>query len=141
MVHPTVRIPIAILILEQQGVFTYRAYSPYFYQSPPPNVDPFEDEQYQAFLQRIYGQIGYDSDDPINNHTNMGYLKEIHTRFLIMPVLSRGNSVFFSTYQHPICHYNPVHNRAPIFFDNQEANKFEEMHPELVHRMCSHQLV
>ena len=136
-------IPVAILIFNNGGQITYRAYSPNSYNLNNDGTNPdHQSEQFGQFLARIHNQIAYDLMQPINTITNFGQLKEIHTRHITVPITERCNEVcYFTTYNHPHCNYNPVHRESPVFFNVNQANNYASMYPNLFHYQCSHEFI
>jgi hypothetical protein len=143
MTPAIVSIPIAILIFDNDGQIIYRAFSPSQYHTLPgvPDEDNTFPDQYGQFLARIYSRISYDTQQPLNNNTNTGKLKEVHTRNIDVPLGQRNNLCYFSTYTHPHTLYKPVHRQSPIFFNFQDAVTYNNSMPELIHRSCSHEFV
>lgn len=132
-------IPVAILIFDNNGILSYRAYSPTEYNFLPEGSN--HDEEFGQFLAHLYNRIAYDQLNPINNATNYGNLKEIHTRYLQIPITERNNICYFSTYIHPHCNYKPVHHESPVFFDQTQANNYANIQTELCHRSCPHEFI
>jgi hypothetical protein len=141
MTPTIVSIPIAILIFDNDGQIIYRAFSPSNYHTLP--VQPDEDnlDQYGQFIARIYNRISYDNQQALNNSTQYGKLKEVHTRNIDIPLVHRTNTCYFTTYTHPHTLYKPVHRSSPVFFNFQEAATYSAANPQLIHRSCSHEFV
>lgn len=125
------KIPISILIFENNGRYSYRAYSPTEYNPENQNTDWVND-----FITKIYNKIGYNL-----NSTRYGKIKEIHTRKIKRNVTDRGDTCFFSTYQNEYCRYNPIHCESPLFFTQDKAVDYESQQPNLIHLCCPHELV
>lgn len=135
-------IPVAILIFDNEGQISYRAYSPTEYHFRPDGSNPdHSDGQFGQFLAHLYNRIAYNVQQPLNNATNYGRLKEIHTRHVQIPIASRGNVCYFTTYNHPHTNYKPVHMESPVFFDSNQANNYANMQPNLYHNNCPHEFV
>lgn len=117
-------IPIAIVILNNNGEIIYKAFSPFQY-----NSDTTED--YNLFLDRLYNYLGYDTQNPLNNYTHYGNLLEIHTRHLHTSLGLRGNILYASTYSHQYCNYNPIHHHSPLFFNYYDAQHYDEIDQNL----------
>lgn len=137
-----ISIPLAILIFENNGNYSYRAYSPSEFNRQP-DVDDTDHRSvlFGQFLARIYNRIAYDPNQPLNNGTQFGALKEIHSRFVQIPIEQRGQTCYFSTYQNQHCRYNPIHRDSPVFFDQQPAANYQNQQPNLIHCSCSHEIV
>lgn len=143
VINPHMNIPVAILIFDNEGQISYRAYSPdgYIFNADGSNPD-HRSEQFGQFLARVHNRVAYDSMQPMNNATNYGRLKEIHTRHIAVPITDRGNGIcYFTTYIHQHCNYKPVHRNSPVFFDAIQADNYANMQPNLFHRSCSHEFV
>lgn len=123
-------IPVAILIFDNNGLISYRAYSPKMW---PENID--------VFMTNLTNYVGYDVTMPNNNVTPYGLLKEIHTRLIDIPVEQRGLTCYFSTYTNNKTYYKPVHHESPIFFYTEPAQKYANQHPNLEHYICIHELI
>lgn len=135
-------IPVAILIFENEGFISYRAYSPTEYHFLPDGSNPdHRDGQFGQFLAHLYHRIAYDQLNPMNNNTPYGRLKEIHTRHVQIPIANRGNTCYFTTYVHQHCNYKPIHRESPVFFDAIQANNYANMQPNLSHHNCPHEFV
>jgi hypothetical protein len=135
-------IPVAILIFDNQGIISYRAYSPHEYHFLPDGSNPdHRDGQFAQFLAHVYNRVAYDQLHPNNNSTNYGALKEVHTRHVQIPIAQRGDTCFFSTFIHPHCNYKPIHRPSPILFDGNQANNYANQQPNLFHRSCPHEFV
>jgi hypothetical protein len=135
-------IPVAILIFDNEGQISYRAYSPTEYHFRPDGSNPdHRDGQFGQFLARVYNRVAYNELQPLNNATNYGRLKEIHTRHVQIPIAQRFNICYFSTYIHRHTPYKPVHHESPIFFDLNQANNYANMQPNLCHPNCPHEFV
>lgn len=130
------KIPISIFIFENNGTFSYRAYSPAEYNIDENNAQQNTDSVSQ-FLTRVYNKIEHNS----NGSTNYGKLKEIHTRNIKLKINERDNLCYFSTYQNEHCEYYPIHRESPIFFNQEKAADYENQQPNLTHRCCSHEFV
>lgn len=130
-------VPIAILIFKNKGEVSYRAYSPTVYDSTP----DAHDVAFPQFMDRLYAHLGLNAADPLNNQTRFGTLLEIHTRKITVTLLARTQHVYFSTYEHPDCTYNPIHTKSPIYFTEAFANNYASIHTELVHIKASHEFV
>lgn len=135
-------IPVAILIFENEGIISYRAYSPTEYHFLPDGSNPdHRDGQFGQFLAHLYNHIAYDQLNPMNNNTPYGRLKEIHTRHVQIPIADRGNTCYFTTYVHQHCNYKPIHRESPVFFDQIQANNYANMQPNLSHHNCPHEFI
>jgi hypothetical protein len=141
-INQFMNIPVAILIFDNQGQISYRAYSPTEYHFRPDGSNPdHRDGQFGQFLAHLYNRIAYDQLNPINNNTNYGYLKEIHTRHVQIPIASRGNVCYFTTYVHQHCNYKPIHRDSPVVFDANQANNYANLQPNLTHLSCPHERI
>lgn len=131
------KIPIAILIFDNNTNISYKAFSPSNY-----NMDDDTDESFGQFLAKVYNRIAYYAFDPNNdNTTNFGKLREVHTRYIDIPLEQRTNMVFFSTYVNQYCHYKPIHSQSPITFDPVLANDYSQLQNQLIHESASHEFV
>jgi hypothetical protein len=135
------RIPVAIIIFDNGGQISYRAYSPTIWLE----VDDAE-IQYGQFLARIYQRLAYNPLEPMNTATPLGNMKEVHTRLHYSPLGHReGGICYFTTYIHPHTPYKPVHRASPVFFnERQDRNDYAAAAPgapELFHRTCPHEFV
>ena len=128
-------VPVAILIFDDDGQITYRAYSPtqYHFNEDGSNPD-HRSEQFGQFLASVYNRLAYNQLQPLNNATNYGRLKEVHTRHIQVPITQRGGICYFTTYVHQHCNYKPVHRMSPVFFDDIQANNY-------ANRSCPHEFV
>lgn len=135
-------IPIAILIFENNGQVSYRAYSPnnYFFNEDGSNPDHLS-EQFGQFLARVHNRIAYDSMQPMNNATNYGRLKEIHSRHIMRSAGVSQDICYFTTYNNLHTNYKPVHRNSPLFFDVNQANNYANLQPNLTHISCIHEFV
>lgn len=141
-INQFMNIPIAILIFENQGQISYRAYSPTEYHFRPDGSNPdHRDGQFGQFLAHLYTKVAYDQLNPLNNNTNYGQLKEIHTRHVQIHITSRNNICYFTTYNHPHTNYKPVHRESPVFFDVNHANNYSNQQPNLTNLSCIHEFV
>lgn len=140
MVTDNQNIPVAILIFDVDGQYTYKAYSPANFVVDVNNEDSTH-IQLGQFLALLYNHISYDPAAPTNNQTNIGRLKEVHTRMSSVPVCARGAQIYFSTYDNPHCAYRPVHRPSPVFFDVQEADNYSGLQSALYHRSGTHEVV
>jgi len=140
--NSNMNIPVAILIFENDGHITYRAYSPndYFFNDDGSNPDSHS-EQFSQFLARVHNRVGYDSLQPMNNASIYGHLKELHSRHIMVSVTDRQGPCYFVTFVDPHCNYNPVHHNSPIFFDMNQANNYANLQPNLFHISCPHEFV
>lgn len=135
-------IPVAILIFDNDGQIFYHAYSPQEYHFLPDGSNPdHRDGQFGQFLAHVYNRISYDIQNPMNNNTSLGRLKEIHTRHVQIPISNRNNTCYFSTYIHPHCNYKPVHRPSPVLFDQNQADNYANIQPNLYHFNCPHEFV
>jgi hypothetical protein len=135
-------IPIAILIFDNNGQIYYKAFSPREYYFRPDGSNPdHRDGQFGQFLAHVYNRISYNELNPLNNSTNYGLLKEIHTRHITIPITSRENICYFSTYNHPHTSYKPVHINSPISFDSNWAQTYTNIPSNLSHQSCTHEFV
>ena len=135
-------IPVAILIFDNEGQISYRAYSPtqYHFNSDGSNPD-HRSEQFGQFLAAVYNRVAYDQMNPLNNATNYGRLKEVHSRHIQVPIQNRGPTCYFTTYIHQHCNYKPVHRESPVVFDVIQAQNYAGIQPNLCHRECPHEFV
>ena len=141
-INQFMNIPVAILIFDNQGQISYRAYSPSEYHFLPDGSNPdHRDGQFGQFLAHLYNRIAYDQLNPLNNATNYGRLKEIHTRHVQIPIGQRHNICYFTTYVHQHCNYKPIHRESPVFFDAIQANNYANLQPNLIHHSCVHELI
>ena len=137
-----VHIPIAIIIYENDDQIFYQSYSPTEYNFQPDSSSPnHRDSQFGQFLAHLYTHLAYDQQNPLNNITNCGILKEIHTRHIQIPIDNRGNICYFTVYNNPNTNYKPVHHKSPIFFDINEANNYANLQPNLIHIQCHHEFL
>jgi len=135
-------VSVAILIFDNDGQISYRAYSPQQYHFNEDGSNPdHRSEQFGQFLAAVYNRVAYDQLNPLNNNTNYGRLKEVHSRHVQIPIQNRGNVCYFSTYIHQHCNYKPVHRNSPVFFDDIQANNYANMQPNLFHRSCPHEFI
>ena len=133
-------IPVAILIFNNGGQISYRAYSPDNYTINEDGTNP--SEQLGQFLARVHNRIAYNSMQPMNTVTNFGQLKEIHTRHITVPLSERSNGAcHFTAYAHQNCNYKPVHRESPVFFSANQATNYANMNPNLFHYECPHEFV
>lgn len=140
-INQFMNIPVAILIFDNQGQISYRAYSPTEYHFLPDGSNPDNrDGQFAQFLAHLYTKVAYDQLNPLNN-TNYGQLKEIHTRYVQIPIAQRHNICYFTTYNHQHTNYKPVHRESPVFFDVNQANNYSNQQPNLTHLSCIHEFV
>jgi hypothetical protein len=139
------RIPVAIIIFDNDGQISYRAYSPTTWQE-----EGEAEIQYGQFLARIYQRLTYNPLEPMNTGTPFGVMKEVHTRLHHSPLAHReGSACYFTTYIHPHTPYKPVHRASPIFFnDHQSPNSYSAAVGtsapealELFHSACPHEFV
>jgi hypothetical protein len=135
-------IPVAILIFDNEGQISYRAYSPreYHFNADGSNPD-HRSEQFGQFLAAVYNRVSYDQLQPMNNATNYGRLKEVHSRHIQVQLANRGDVCYFTTYIHQHTPYKPVHRNSPVFFNQNDANNYSNQQPNLYHRSCSHEFV
>ena len=141
--NPHMNIPVAILIFDNNGQISYRAYSPdtYTFNADGSNPDHCS-EQFGQVLARVHNRVAYNALQPMNNVTNYGQLKEIHTRHIQIPIAERNDGTcYFTTYIHPHCSYKPVHRNSPVLFDPNQANNYANTQPNLNHRSCPHEFV
>lgn len=145
MVSVPIPIPVAILIFEKDGSFEYKAFSPENYNATSElthdDETPEFDIQYGQFLARIYNHISYNYLVPTDNTTSFGRLQEIHIRTSAVPVENRGDTVYFSTYCHSDCKYQPIHKPSPIFYKAAEAAHYAKLQTELIHLSAPHSTV
>lgn len=135
-------VPVAILIFDDAGQISYRAYSPREYHFNEDGSNPnHRSEQFGQFLAAVYNRVAYDQLQPINNATNYGRLKEVHSRHVQVQLANRGNECYFSTYIHQHTPYKPVHRNSPVFFNQNDANNYINQQPNLYHRSCPHEFV
>jgi hypothetical protein len=141
-INDFMNIPVAILIFINQGHITYRAYSPREYHFLPDGSNPdHRDGQFAQFLAHVYNRVSYDAQNPMNNSTPFGELKEIHTRHVQIPIANRGHTCYFSTYIHQHTNYKPVDRPSPVLFDPIQAQNYANTQPNLYHRDCPHEFV
>jgi hypothetical protein len=136
-------LPIAILIFEDPNhQVYYRAYSSSQYiQSADSSVQNLQHHQYGQFIAQIYNKLAIDMQNPLNNMTHYGKLKEVFIRFLEIPIALRGPTCYFSTYNHPHCSYRTVHRQSPIYFTASQAQGWSSSQPNLVHCECDHEII
>jgi hypothetical protein len=133
--------PLAILIFrDHNDQIFYRAYSPHeFIRTDNPDVNS---EAIGQFIANIYNRISLDTNNPLNNQTNLGKLLEIHIRSVDMPpVEERGNIAYFSTYDNQHCNYRPIHRPSPIVFNANQATDYAQQQPELYHNQAEHEII
>jgi hypothetical protein len=143
------RIPVAIIIFDNGGQISYRAYSPTVWYEDGGADDSTFGDQYGRFLARIYQRLAYNPLEPMNTATPFGNMKEVHTRHHWTPLGSReGGQCYFTTYIHTHTPYKPVHRPSPVFFnENQGANDYAAAMggapeaQELFHCVCPHEFV
>lgn len=144
MAYPNqfMHIPVAILIFDNNGQISYRAYSPrqYHFNEDGSNPD-HRSEQFGQFLAAVYNRVAYNQANALDNETVYGRLKEIHSRHIQVPISERHNVCYFSTYVHQHCNYKPVHRNSPVFFDANQANNYANMQPNLTHCNCEHEFI
>ena len=135
-------VPVAILIFDNGGQISYRAYSPqhYYFNEDGSNPD-HRSEQFGQFLARVHNRVAYDAQNPMNNQTPYGALKEIHSRHVMIPIAARGTTCYFTTYIHQHTPYKPIHRQSPVFFDVIQAQNYAGTQPNLYHRECPHEFV
>ncbi len=136
-------LPIAILIFEDPNhQVYYRAYSSSHYiSSADSSVQNLQAHQYGQFIAQIYNKLALDQQNPLNNVTQYGKLKEVFIRFLEIPMAQRGPTCYFSTYTHPHCTYRTVHRQSPIYFTTGGAQGGGASQPNLVHCECEHEII
>ncbi len=140
--NAVMNIPIAILIFDNDGQIFYKAFSPREYHFRPDGSNPdHRDGQFGQFLAHLYNRISYNQLEPLNNSTNYGRLKEIHTRHISIPIAARENTCYFTTYTHQNTPYKPVHINSPVFFDCGQAQNYANSQPNLSHQNCTHEFV
>lgn len=141
-INQIMNIPVAILIFDNQGQISYRAYSPTEYHFRPDGSNPdHRDGQFSQFLAHVYNRVAYDQLNPMNNNTPFGALKEVHTRHVQIPISQRGDTCYFSTYIHHHTSYKPVHRASPVLFNGIQANNYAIQQPNLHHHSCPHEFV
>ena len=70
-VNEFMNIPVAILIFDNEGQISYRAYSPHEYHFNADGSNPdHRSEQFGQFLANVYNRVSYDQLQPMNNATN-----------------------------------------------------------------------
>jgi hypothetical protein len=137
-----IKIPIVILIFQNQEQVIYKAYSPNRYDFPfDPSNPSFETTQYNNFINRVYRHVGYNFQDSITNITNYGKLMEIHIRHISTPLSYRGQDCYFTVLTNQNINYSPVHHASPIFFNEQEALSRSPEQIDLQHMCCHHEFV
>jgi hypothetical protein len=110
--RPTL-IPITILILRKpEGHVEYKAYSPQIYNAGSETRRAL----YDKFMDRLYEHISYNAE---TGQTSLGKLLEVHTRFIRVPIRSRGDKVHFNGYTHQYCEYMPVYGASPLQFTDE----------------------
>jgi hypothetical protein len=135
-------IPVAILIFENNGVISYRAYSPSEYHYHPDGTTPdHRSEQFSQFIERVNNTVLYNPLDSNNNITTRhGQLKEVYSDHILVPLNQRGDICYFYTYANEHCSYRPIHRASPIFFDEIQANNHICL--DDIHRhTCTHAFV
>ena len=141
--NPHMNIPVAILIFDNDGQISYRAYSPsaYFFNEDGSNPDHCS-QQFGQFLARVHNRVAYNPLQPMSTDTNYGQLKEIHSRHIQIPISERANGTcYFTTYIHQHCNYKPIHCNSPVLFDINQASNYANTQPNLSHHSCSHEMV
>ena len=136
-------LPIAILIFEDPNhQVYYKAYSPSQYiPSSDSSVQNHQHHQYGQFIAQIYNKLALNQQNPLNNITQYGKLKEVFIRFLEIPMAQRGPTCYFSTYNHPHCNYRTVHRQSPIYFTAEQAQGWGSSQFNLVHCECEHEVI
>lgn len=141
------RIPVAIIIFDNGGQISYRAYSPTVWHEDAAAGEEGLD-QYGQFLARIYQRLAYNPLEPMNTGTPFGAMKEVHTRQHYSPLAQReGGICYFTTYIHPHTPYKPVHRPSPVFFSEGQGPNNSAVAVgaagalELFHRTCPHEFV
>lgn len=116
-------IPIAIVISQDLGGnVNYTAFSPRDY-------DVGSDTRkrlYEKFMAKLCQHISYDPTNGLNNNSSLGKIKEIHTRFIRVPLYQRRVLVNFSTVDHPSCNYKPIHHATPLKFGTLTEEEFNQ---------------
>jgi hypothetical protein len=118
--------PVAILVLDNNQYVAISTYNP--------TTDVSD------FIVQLYNHIRYDVTTN-SNLTNIGPLREIHTRMIDTPITERGDTVWFSTYQHPLTQYRPVHRPSPVTFSQAIASSWRAQQPMLHHESCQHIII
>jgi hypothetical protein len=136
-------LPVAILIFEDPNhQVYYRAYSSSQYiPNADSSVQNLQHHQYGQFIAQIYNKLALDQQNPLSNVTSYGKLKEVHIRFLEIPMAQRGPTCYFSTYYHPHCNYRTIHRQSPIYFIADQALIYGSSQPNLVHCECEHEII
>lgn len=107
-------IPVAIVISQDLGGnVNYTAFSPKEYTVGSET----RRRLYEKFMANLYRHISYDPNNHLNNDSNLGKIKEIHTRFIRVPLNQRGFVVNFKTVENPYCNYKPIHHETPLQFE------------------------
>jgi hypothetical protein len=85
----SVKTPIAVVIFENSddNTYDYRAFSPITYNYMT------HEQCYEEFLARLYSFIGHNQNEPLNNATTYGLLKEVVVILSDTPVDKRGNLI------------------------------------------------
>jgi hypothetical protein len=133
---PLITTPVAILIFDNDGHISYKAYSPINYNF----IEDDNDIQNSQFLADLYSHIAYNDFQPLINTTNYGKLKEIHIRYIQIPN-NRPNTCYFTTNITPHCYYKSIHRDSPIFFDVIQAQIYANTQPTLYHCECSYEFI
>jgi len=140
--NANMKIPVAIITFDNNGLISYRAYSPNNYFSNEDGSNLYNrSEQLAQFLTHVYNRIGYDSIEIMNNVSNYGNIKEIHSRYIRIPITDRHNICYFSTFNHQHCNYKPIHVNSPVFFDENQADNYVNIQSNLFHNQCIHEFV
>jgi hypothetical protein len=86
------------------------------------------------FMDKIYNEINYEPETPLDNTSKYGELLEHHTRNV--DILPNTNKVYFSLYQHEYTKYLCIHNKSPVFFEQSKADEYIMLQPELISSNC-----
>jgi len=150
-----IEIPVVILIYQNEGNTTYKAYSPLngdsddnyneniTVNSPNNNSNPNSNPNsnitpLQKFVEKVYNHINtYENNEALSSNV----LREVHSRNIDIPIQNRGSVCYFSTYAHPYTSYNPIHHSSPVMFDAVQAQNYAEYNPTLLHYSCEHQFI
>ncbi len=132
-------IPLVIIIFDNGGHISYRAYSPASYNTEADDNAENAEDQYGQFLARVYQRVSYDQTQPLHAATPFGTMKEVHSRACKIQLANRGDTCYFSTYIHPHTPYKPVHRGTPVHFEAGVGAGGGG--PTLYSRSCPHEFV
>ncbi len=134
-------IPLVIIIFDDGGHISYRAYSPANYNTEADDNAEDAEDQYGQFLARVYQRVSYNQEQPMNVATPFGNMKEVHSRACRIQLADRTHTCYFSTYIHPHTPYKPVHRPSPVFFAPYEGIGHSILNPNVYPRSCPHEFV